>query len=72
MSVSLSGLFICLFLAVYHVYLINLRLWYKGTPKYLGECQRLEIWVMENMTGCLYSRRKTVGGNASAGVGKSQ
>ena len=36
-SVSLSGLFICLFFGcIYHVYLINSRLWYEGTSKYLG------------------------------------
>ena len=37
-SMSLSGLFTCLFFScIYHVLLINLRLQYEGTPKYLGE-----------------------------------
>ena len=48
LSVSLSGLFTCLFFAcIYHVLVINLRLWYKGAPKYLGESvtgSKFRLW----------------------------
>ena len=47
-SVSLSGLFTCLFFGcIYYVLLINSRFWYEGTPKYLGESvtgMKLGLW----------------------------
>ena len=53
------SVYMSIFWLVYTMfYYLNLRLWHEGTPKYLGESHRLEIWVMENMTGFLHSRRK--------------
>ena len=49
-NVPLYGLFMCLcFSCTYHILIINLRLQYKGTPNYLGEC----------VTGSKFGLRKT-------------
>ena len=49
--VLILSIYLSLFGCIYHVYLTNLRLQYEGTLKYLGECHRLEIWVMEMQQG---------------------
>ena len=54
------------------VYLINLRLWYEGTPKYLGESatgSKFRLWKNDRALAWL---KKTVGRDAGRGAGESQ
>ena len=61
--VLIWSVYLSIFDCIYHVNLINLRLWYEGTPKYPGESvtgSKFRLWKTQQGS-CIAEENQWVG-----------